>query len=341
MFFQVFLALTTMFVSSSSQSIRTQLSICQGEKRLLLQTIATKDDVIDALREQIKILGKVPATEMFPSGRGQDQGATRGTGEESVNFGVVPQTGRIQQREGIRETAGGIVDTGVGNTNGGAISGGTDMSADRCKRDCHLVTTFGFSGVTCDCPTGYAFSKPLIGCIDVNECDANPCSADQLCVNKHGSFSCESSTCDDGYMAEAAGQQTLNCRRAPTCVACADKPSSYTVTYVPFFSDEPMNDLPRMFYTFGGAIGEDDIFQETDLNVAITCTGDMCAGQAPSINDFDVKLTGPFKVEVSTLKPFSGQMTIIMDINITVHLKPSFNVKHLARLVIDVAPCSF
>ncbi|XP_036069158.1 latent-transforming growth factor beta-binding protein 2-like isoform X2 [Oryzias melastigma] len=52
------------------------------------------------------------------------------------------------------------------------------------------------TGYTCLCEPGFKLSALQTNCIDVNECDENPCEGKGRCINSHGSYSCQ---CHSGY----------------------------------------------------------------------------------------------------------------------------------------------
>ncbi|XP_022870459.1 wall-associated receptor kinase-like 1 [Olea europaea var. sylvestris] len=56
-----------------------------------------------------------------------------------------------------------------------------------------------FRGSRCMCNKGYKGNPYLhSGCQDINECNNNPCSPNQTCINAPGSYNC---SCPDGYYA--------------------------------------------------------------------------------------------------------------------------------------------
>uniref|UniRef100_A0A665WAG0 Latent-transforming growth factor beta-binding protein 1 n=1 Tax=Echeneis naucrates TaxID=173247 RepID=A0A665WAG0_ECHNA len=52
------------------------------------------------------------------------------------------------------------------------------------------------TGYTCQCEPGFKLSALQTNCIDVNECDENPCEGKGSCVNSYGSYTCQ---CHSGY----------------------------------------------------------------------------------------------------------------------------------------------
>ena len=57
--------------------------------------------------------------------------------------------------------------------------------------------------VFCMCPDGFLLGSDWKTCEDVNECEADDTSCDQLCVNTPGSYHC---SCEAGYRrSEATG----------------------------------------------------------------------------------------------------------------------------------------
>ncbi|XP_077477213.1 latent-transforming growth factor beta-binding protein 2-like isoform X3 [Stigmatopora argus] len=52
------------------------------------------------------------------------------------------------------------------------------------------------TGYTCQCEPGFKLSALQTNCIDVNECEADPCEGKGSCTNSYGSFNCQ---CFTGY----------------------------------------------------------------------------------------------------------------------------------------------
>ncbi|KAL7380810.1 hypothetical protein ABVT39_024441 [Epinephelus coioides] len=52
------------------------------------------------------------------------------------------------------------------------------------------------TGYTCHCEPGFKLSALQTNCIDVNECDENPCEGKGRCINSYGSYTCQ---CHSGY----------------------------------------------------------------------------------------------------------------------------------------------
>ncbi|XP_047466736.1 latent-transforming growth factor beta-binding protein 2-like [Mugil cephalus] len=52
------------------------------------------------------------------------------------------------------------------------------------------------TGYTCQCDPGFKLSALQTNCIDVNECDEDPCEGKGRCVNSYGSYTCQ---CHSGY----------------------------------------------------------------------------------------------------------------------------------------------
>uniref|UniRef100_A0A673BUW2 Latent-transforming growth factor beta-binding protein 2 n=1 Tax=Sphaeramia orbicularis TaxID=375764 RepID=A0A673BUW2_9TELE len=52
------------------------------------------------------------------------------------------------------------------------------------------------TGYTCDCDPGFKLSALQTNCIDINECDEDPCEGKGRCVNNFGSYTCQ---CYSGY----------------------------------------------------------------------------------------------------------------------------------------------
>ncbi|KAL0344439.1 UNVERIFIED_CONTAM: Wall-associated receptor kinase [Sesamum radiatum] len=58
----------------------------------------------------------------------------------------------------------------------------------------------GFGGYRCSCLKGYEGNPYLSpGCIDINECENNPCDDHGICINTPGSFNC---SCKKGYFGD-------------------------------------------------------------------------------------------------------------------------------------------
>ncbi|XP_051252129.1 latent-transforming growth factor beta-binding protein 1 isoform X4 [Dicentrarchus labrax] len=52
------------------------------------------------------------------------------------------------------------------------------------------------TGYTCHCEPGFRLNALQTNCIDVNECDADPCEGKGHCINSFGSYTCQ---CHSGY----------------------------------------------------------------------------------------------------------------------------------------------
>uniref|UniRef100_H3DJ72 Latent-transforming growth factor beta-binding protein 1 n=1 Tax=Tetraodon nigroviridis TaxID=99883 RepID=H3DJ72_TETNG len=52
------------------------------------------------------------------------------------------------------------------------------------------------TGYTCQCEPGFKLSALQTNCIDVNECDTDPCEGKGRCINSYGSYTCH---CHSGY----------------------------------------------------------------------------------------------------------------------------------------------
>ncbi|XP_070697809.1 latent-transforming growth factor beta-binding protein 2-like [Pempheris klunzingeri] len=52
------------------------------------------------------------------------------------------------------------------------------------------------TGYTCHCEPGFKLSALQTNCIDVNECDEDPCEGKSHCINNYGSYTCQ---CHSGY----------------------------------------------------------------------------------------------------------------------------------------------
>uniref|UniRef100_UPI00398E8EEA latent-transforming growth factor beta-binding protein 3 isoform X2 n=1 Tax=Pristiophorus japonicus TaxID=55135 RepID=UPI00398E8EEA len=78
------------------------------------------------------------------------------------------------------------------------------IEMDTCKVDrgiCgHGVCVYDPSGYTCACHTGYQLHTHVKQCVDVNECDNNPCGARKgECINSIGTYTC---LCYRGYQSQ-------------------------------------------------------------------------------------------------------------------------------------------
>ncbi|XP_039624946.1 latent-transforming growth factor beta-binding protein 3 isoform X1 [Polypterus senegalus] len=88
---------------------------------------------------------------------------------------------------------------------------GSDTDECRLNRNIcgHGECINGQGGYYCHCNTGYHPHSQRKYCVDINECDADPCGSGRgLCLNTGGSYTCH---CNSGYQL-----QTIN--GAPTCV---------------------------------------------------------------------------------------------------------------------------
>ena len=66
---------------------------------------------------------------------------------------------------------------------------------------------------------GFEYSRELGYCVDINECDNNPCQAGQHCINKMHTYECAS--CPEGYdLLPCAYDNTCEPEQDPT--ACYD-----------------------------------------------------------------------------------------------------------------------
>ncbi|XP_037550929.1 latent-transforming growth factor beta-binding protein 2 [Nematolebias whitei] len=52
------------------------------------------------------------------------------------------------------------------------------------------------NGYTCNCEAGFRLSALHTNCIDVNECELDPCKGKGRCINSYGSYTCQ---CHNGY----------------------------------------------------------------------------------------------------------------------------------------------
>jgi hypothetical protein len=59
----------------------------------------------------------------------------------------------------------------------------------RCNYNQNCINTIG--SYECKCKSGYAYIASLNSCVDINECDQDPCDSNSTCVNTDGSFLCK------------------------------------------------------------------------------------------------------------------------------------------------------
>ncbi|XP_071944594.1 uncharacterized protein [Antedon mediterranea] len=77
---------------------------------------------------------------------------------------------------------------------------GTDDCTERLFEECVFVSNEQFTCQTCS--SGYMLSDDESTCVDIDECDQNPCENNELCTNVAGGFSC---SCTDGYFSSSSG----------------------------------------------------------------------------------------------------------------------------------------
>ncbi|KAG7282454.1 hypothetical protein CRUP_018171 [Coryphaenoides rupestris] len=87
------------------------------------------------------------------------------------------------------------------------------------------------TGYTCSCDPGYKLSALQTNCIDVNECEQNPCESSGHCVNTFGSYTCH---CHTGYSQVITQNRKFcqdidECREAESCPGgvCTNTPGSF------------------------------------------------------------------------------------------------------------------
>ncbi|GLD62481.1 latent-transforming growth factor beta-binding protein 2 isoform X2 [Lates japonicus] len=88
------------------------------------------------------------------------------------------------------------------------------------------------TGYTCQCELGFKLSALQTNCIDVNECDEDPCEGRGRCVNSYGSYTCQ---CYSGY-SQVITQNRKFCQDINECTMpnkcqngnCVNTEGSYT-----------------------------------------------------------------------------------------------------------------
>lgn len=88
------------------------------------------------------------------------------------------------------------------------------------------------TGYTCDCDHGFKLSALQTNCIDVNECDNDPCDGKGICINSYGSYTCQ---CHSGY-SQVITQNRKYCQDINECNVpnkcqngkCVNTEGSYT-----------------------------------------------------------------------------------------------------------------
>ena len=87
------------------------------------------------------------------------------------------------------------------------VSLGTNASIPVATCECIVtnanVIVSGFSGYTCECPSGY---QGRYCETDINECDSSPCPANYTCINGDGHYECECHTDWPCYVAPSTVQ---------------------------------------------------------------------------------------------------------------------------------------
>ncbi|XP_028250717.1 latent-transforming growth factor beta-binding protein 2-like [Parambassis ranga] len=101
-----------------------------------------------------------------------------------------PDSTSIHQKPDSKETT--STDSATGTTYIEGIDKCATTPAICGRGKCIPVQT----GYTCQCEPGFKLSALQTNCIDVNECDENPCEGKGRCVNSYGSYTCQ---CHSGY----------------------------------------------------------------------------------------------------------------------------------------------
>ena len=101
-------------------------------------------------------------------------------------------------------------------TMGNGFTGCVETKTTFCMPPCvigELCVVNTVTGVpACHCSPGY---QNINGkCVDINECDSNPCAADRECVNLIGSFHC---ICKSGYTQTILPNGELECENTDEC----------------------------------------------------------------------------------------------------------------------------
>ncbi|KAL0426230.1 UNVERIFIED_CONTAM: Wall-associated receptor kinase [Sesamum latifolium] len=89
-----------------------------------------------------------------------------------------------------------VLDWAIGTQNCSEAQGSSDFA---CLQNSYCVDSdTGLGGYRCSCSEGYEGNPYLSpGCIDVNECEINPCDENGICTNIQGSYNC---SCTNGGM---------------------------------------------------------------------------------------------------------------------------------------------
>ncbi|KAK4432265.1 Wall-associated receptor kinase [Sesamum alatum] len=88
-----------------------------------------------------------------------------------------------------------VLDWAIGTQNCSEAQGSSDFA---CLQNSYcLDSDTGLGGYRCSCSDGYKGNPYLSpGCIDINECEINPCDENGICTNTQGSYTC---SCANGY----------------------------------------------------------------------------------------------------------------------------------------------
>ena len=95
-----------------------------------------------------------------------------------------------------------------------------------CQANSECENTIG--SFTCFCVTGYDFNDDS-ECVDVDECQFDPCGNHMTCQNSFGSYQC---ACNDGYQLDTGGQHCVDIDECtadpcPQNSSCSNKQGSF------------------------------------------------------------------------------------------------------------------
>ncbi|XP_073289230.1 wall-associated receptor kinase 2-like [Primulina huaijiensis] len=95
-----------------------------------------------------------------------------------------------------------ILDWGIGSQNCSEAQRSNDYACQQNSYCVDLADT-GRGGYRCNCSEGFEGNPYLSpGCMDINECENNPCDAHATCINNPGSYIC---SCAKGYVSDRKG----------------------------------------------------------------------------------------------------------------------------------------
>lgn len=326
------------------RGILLRLARCEASAKVTEEQLKRKDAEIARLTKQEANMGSMTASsadtvQMQGSTTGERSGMRRETAESSVGRAgrrMQPSTGRGSM-ESVSERGGSHVTKKrrqhVGNT--GAY----------CKMDCQLGTqaTSGFGGgISCSCPTGYTFKKRETRCADNNDCTSSPCRDDEICVNTHGSFSCEKVTCDADYNA-ISGRQSMTCFRpfvAPCQAGEPCKPSAHIFAFTAVYSN--LN-TPQQLYSLGiSLLPGTQIRSFAESKVEVSCEGENCDNEDLSSDDFLIETNKEeASVTISLARPITGPLVARLHLNIRATLSTDIDIGTTLDFSVDVGPCLF